>query len=74
MTNREWYPLISKEFNVSHSVAKGMLSTMLTAKRVLTVNRDERKKEKIRKEKKEKQLAEYERMDYEDSLMLSGKN
>ena len=37
MTNREWMELIAKEFNVSNSVAKGMLSAMYKARKYLKV-------------------------------------
>lgn len=45
MTNKEWMLLISKEFNVSHTVAKGMLHAMYRAKDILSVNREMRKQQ-----------------------------
>lgn len=66
MTNREWIDLIAKEFNVSNTVAKGMLHSMYEAKRILSVNRDVRRKEKERAEQEERQFREWERMDEED--------
>lgn len=45
MTNKEWVLLISKEFNVSHTVAKGMLHAMYRAKDILSVNRETRKQQ-----------------------------
>ena len=45
MTNKEWMLLISKEFNVSHTVAKGMLHAMYKAKDILSVNRETRKQQ-----------------------------
>lgn len=45
MTNKEWMLLISKEFNVSHTVAKGMLHAMYRAKDTLSVNREVRKQQ-----------------------------
>ena len=45
MTNKEWMLLISKEFNVSHTVAKGMLHAMYRAKDILSVNRETRKQQ-----------------------------
>ena len=66
MTNREWINLISKEFNVSNTVAKGMLHSMYEAKRILSVNRDIRRKEKERVEQEERQFRELERMDEDD--------
>jgi len=45
MTNREWMLLISKEFNVSHTVAKGMLFAMYKAKRYLLVPKAVHEKE-----------------------------
>ena len=70
MTNREWMLLISKEFNVSHTVAKGMLSAMYKAKRILSVNRDVRKQQLIDDEKERRELEMYEAMDREDSYYL----
>ena len=66
MTNREWINLIAKEFNVSNTVAKGMLHSMYEAKRILSVNRDVRRKEKERAEQEERQFREWERMDEDD--------
>ena len=66
MTNREWIDLIAKEFNVSNTVAKGMLHSMYEAKRILSVNRDVRRKEKERAEQEERQFREWERMDEDD--------
>jgi hypothetical protein len=66
MTNREWIDLIAKEFNVSNTVAKGMLHSMYEAKRILSVNRDVRRKMKEQKEAEEKQFREWERMDEDD--------
>lgn len=50
MTNQEWTKLIAQEFHVSNSVAKSMLSAMMTTKRIKTfnileANSDRRKKE-----------------------------
>lgn len=45
MTNKEWMLLISKEFNVSHTVAKGMLHAMYRAKDILSVNKEMRKQQ-----------------------------
>lgn len=70
MTNREWMLLISKEFNVSHTVAKGMLSAMYKAKRILSVNRDVRKQQLIDDEKERRELEMYEAMDREDGYYL----
>ena len=70
MSNREWMLLISKEFNVSHTVAKGMLSAMYKAKRILSVNRDVRKQQLIDNEKEQRELEMYEAMDREDSYYL----
>ena len=36
MTNQEWVALISKEFNVSRSIAKTMLHQMLSVKAMKT--------------------------------------
>ena len=36
MTNQEWVTLISKEFNVSRSIAKTMLHQMLSVKAMKT--------------------------------------
>lgn len=66
MTNREWIDLIAKEFNVSNTVAKGMLHSMYEAKRILSVNRDVRRKMKEQKEAEERQFREWERMDEDD--------
>lgn len=66
MTNKEWVNLIAKEFNVSNTVAKGMLHSMYEAKRILSVNRDVRRKEKERAEQEERQFREWERMDEDD--------
>ena len=66
MTNREWIDLIAKEFNVSNTVAKGMLHSMYEAKRILSVNRDIRRKEKERAKQEERQFREWERMDEDD--------
>ena len=45
MTNKEWMSLISKEFNVSHTVAKGMLHAMYRANYILSVIRETRKQQ-----------------------------
>ena len=66
MTNRGWIDLIAKEFNVSNTVAKGMLHSMYEAKRILSVNRDIRRKEKERAKQEERQFREWERMDEDD--------
>ena len=71
MTNREWIDLIAKEFNVSNTVAKGMLHSMYEAKRILSVNRDVRRKEKERAEQEERQFREWERMDEEDYKFMN---
>lgn len=34
MTNREWTELIAKEFNVSNSLAKSMLSAMMKVRKI----------------------------------------
>ena len=53
MTNREWINLIAKEFNVSNTIAKGMLHSMYETKKFLSINKDVRRemKEQIRKKK-----------------------
>ena len=71
MTNKEWVNLIAKEFNVSNTVAKGMLHSMYEAKRILSVNRDVRRKEKERAEQEERQFREWERMDEEDYKFMN---
>lgn len=73
MTNREWIEIISKEFNVSHTVAKGMLSAMYTARKILSVNRAERKKKEEMLAQQEAELAYYESLDYDDWLFASKK-
>ena len=71
MTNREWIDLIAKEFNVSNTVAKGMMHSMYEAKRIISVNRDVRRKEKERAEQEERQFREWERMDEEDYKFMN---
>lgn len=46
MTNRQWMELIAKEFGVSNSKAKSMLSAMYRAYDILKVNKDVRKNQK----------------------------
>lgn len=51
MTNREWMELIAKEFKVSNTVAKKMLSAMYTARRICKLDESfdkERKNEQTK--------------------------
>lgn len=51
MTNREWMELIAKEFKVSNTVAKKMLSAMYTARRICKLDENfdkERKHEQTK--------------------------
>lgn len=66
MKNREWRDLIAKEFNVSNTVAKGMLHAMYTAKKYLTISRDVHKQEKEKAERLEKRIREWEECDRDD--------
>ena len=66
MTNREWINLIAKEFNVSNTIAKGMLHSMYEAKQFLSINKDVRREMKEQKEAEERQFREWERMDEDD--------
>lgn len=74
MTNREWMLLISKEFNVSHTVAKGMLSAMYKAKRILSVSRDIRDQQEEKEKREQRELKTYEAMDAEDLEVLYAKH
>ncbi len=66
MTNKEWMELIAKEFNVSNTVAKGMLSAMYKAKKYLAVSRDVHNQEKENAERLERQMQEWEECDRDD--------
>lgn len=66
MTNKEWINLIAKEFNVSNTIAKGMLHSMYETKKFLSINKNVRKEMKEQKEKEERQFREWERMDEDD--------
>lgn len=72
MTNRQWMELIAKEFGVSNSKAKSMLSAMYRAYDILKVNKDVRKKIKEDKEKLEKELLIYEQLDEMDDIFMRG--
>lgn len=80
MTNKEWINLIAKEFNVSNTIAKGMLHSMYEAKRILSVNKDIRKEQQEQREQREqrekeaKLFAEWERQDEEDAVFISNHN
>lgn len=74
MTNKEWVNLIAKEFNVSNTIAKGMLHSMYEAKRILSVNKDIRKEQQKQREKEAKLFAEWERQDEEDAVFMSNYN
>ena len=70
MTNREWMLLIAKEFNVSNTVAKRMLSAMYQVRKISSVTRDIRQAEQIKQEKEEKQFEAWEEQDQEDYKFL----
>ena len=70
MTNREWMLLIAKEFNVSNTVAKRMLSAMYQVRKISSVTRDIRQAEQIKQEKEEKQFKVWEEQDQEDYKFL----
>ncbi len=55
MTNKEWVNLISKEFNCSNTMAKGMLHAMYKAHDILSVNKNVRRE----REEKERRFLEY---------------
>ena len=74
MTNREWTLLISKEFNVSHTIAKGMLSSMMKTKKFLSVPKDIRLQRKECEREYERQLFLNEESDRADWEFMCGNN
>ncbi len=66
MTNKAWMELIAKEFNVSNTVAKGMLSSMMQTKKYLSVTKDVRRRKEEEKRKHERQMLEWEECDRDD--------
>lgn len=66
MTNKAWMELIAKEFNVSHTVAKGMLSSMMQTKRYLSATKDARRRKEEEKRRHERQMLEWEECDRDD--------
>lgn len=72
MTNKEWINLIAKEFNVSNTVAKGMLHSMYEAKKYLSVSRDVHRKEREESERMERQMRIEEESDKDDFFSIEG--
>lgn len=58
MTNKEWINLITKEFNCSNTIAKGMLHAMYKARDILSVNKNVRREQK-ENENQERRFFEY---------------
>lgn len=70
MTNKEWMLLISKEFNVSHTMAKGMLSAMYKAKKYLEIPKEIHKQITEEGIKRKQQIEEWEFQDMCDEEFM----
>lgn len=70
MSNREWMLLISKEFNVSNTIAKGMLSAMYHAKKYLEIPKEVHKQNIEEEIKRKQQIEEWEFQDMCDEEFM----